>query len=183
MVSSLAISTGRCGTTSNPEQRRDGGPAARARGVLIGGLVLIAAGVSLMLVVGRLERGLETNGERIYFTGRNDAGERVGYAGAPFTGMGGGALSCASCHGGDARGGRHRMHMVVMDAPDIRWSAPAAEAHEEDGRHGDHDLATFRLAVVDGRHPDGEPLSDLMPRWRLSDRDLADIAAYLQTLE
>ncbi len=154
----------------------------RAIGVLIGGLALIAAGVTLMLVVGQLDRSFESNGERIYFTGRNDEGERIAYSGAAFTGMGG-ALGCASCHGGDAEGGRHRMHMLVMDAPNIRWSALTAEAHEEGGHEGQYDLATFRLAVVDGRHPDGEPLSDLMPRWELSESDLADLAAYLQSLD
>lgn len=156
----------------------------RAGGVLVIGLAMIAAGVALVLVVGRFDRSFEMNGERIYFTGQNDAGERIAYSGAPFTGMGPGALSCASCHGRDAEGGRHRMHMLVMDAPDIRWSALAAGAHEEeDGHEGEYDLATFRLAVVDGRHPDGEPLSDLMPRWQLSEKDLSDLAAYLQSLD
>jgi cytochrome c oxidase subunit 2 len=155
----------------------------RAGGVLVIGLAMIAAGVALMLVAGRLDRGFETNGERIYFTGRNEAGERIAYSGAPFTGMGSGALSCASCHGGGAGGGRHRMHMLVMDAPDIRWSTLAAEAHEEGGHEREYDLATFRLAVGGGRHPDGEPLSDLMPRWQLSEKDLTDLARYLRSLD
>ena len=154
----------------------------RASGILAGGLALIAAGVALMLVVGRLDRSFETNGEWIYFTGRNEEGERIAYSGAAFPGASAGALSCASCHGRDAEGGRHRMFMLVMDAPDIRWSTLAADAHEG-GHDGAYDLATFRLAAVEGRHPDGEPLSDLMPRWQLSNRDLADLAAYLQSLD
>jgi len=158
----------------------------RSSGVLIGGLVLLAGGVALMVVASGLDRSFDTNGERIYFTGSNEQGEPIAYSGAAFPGASSGALGCASCHGGDAEGGRHRMHMLVMDAPDIRWSALAGEAgreHDNDDEHGEYDLAAFRRAVVEGRHADGEPLSDLMPRWRLSDGNLADLAAYLQSLD
>jgi cytochrome c oxidase subunit II len=158
----------------------------RANGILVGGLTLLALGIALMVIVGELDRSYETNGERIYFTGKNEEGERIAYSGAPFPGVGAGALGCASCHGGDAEGGRHWMHMLVMDAPDIRWSALAGEAgdgHDDGDEHGEYDLAAFGVAVVEGRHPGGEPLSDLMPRWKLSDRDLADLAAFLQSLD
>lgn len=128
-------------------------------------------------------------GEQIYFTAINEDGDRIRYRGGPSAGMMmGGVLSCASCHGPDARGGRHVMHMDVMDAPDIRWSALGGEGHgEEDGRAHDHeeeyDLATFRRAVVEGEHPNGDPLSEDMPRWRMSDESLEALANYLQSLE
>jgi mono/diheme cytochrome c family protein len=82
--------------------------------------------------------------------------------------------------------------MQTMDAPDIRWSVLAggmagehdgeteAGGHEETG--DGYDLGTFRLAVVEGRHPDGALLSSNMPRWNISDEDLADLAEYLETL-
>lgn len=129
----------------------------------------------------------DSNGERIYFTAINEQGERIRYRGGPDLGgmMMGGYLTCASCHGPDARGGLHVMHMETMDAPDIRWSALAAH-EEEEGAHQDehagYDLETFRLAVVEGQHPDGEPLDRDMPRWRMDEQDLADLAAYLQSL-
>jgi hypothetical protein len=44
-------------------------------------------------------------------------------------------------------------------------------------------LKPERLAVVAGAHPNGEPLSEEMPRWQMSDADLRDLAAYLQSLE
>ncbi|MCL7453086.1 MAG: c-type cytochrome [Anaerolineae bacterium] len=129
----------------------------------------------------------DSNGERIYFAAVNDQDERIRYSGGPDLGgmMMGGYLTCASCHGPDARGGVHVMHMETMDAPDIRWSALAAHEEEEEihqDEHEDYDLETFRLAVVEGRHPDGEPLSSDMPRWRMEDQDLADLAEYLQSL-
>lgn len=37
------------------------------------------------------------------------------------------------------------------------------------------------MAVVEGLHPGGEPLNDEMPRWEMSDDDLADLAEYLQS--
>jgi|GEM_PF-821399 len=146
------------------------------------------------------------NGERIYFTGTSEGSGNIDYTGGPDIGgmMMGGQLSCASCHGPNARGGEHRMHMEIMDAPNIRWDALAghgSEGHEEgedahaeeEAEHaeedehaaeeGGYDLETFRRAVVAGVHPDGEPLSEDMPRWQISDSDLRDLAAYLQSLE
>lgn len=84
------------------------------------------------------------------------------------------------------------MHMVVMDAPDIRYVALSSEADEHDGEHngdehddahGEYDLEAFRRAVVEGRHPNGDPLSREMPRWQLDDEDLSDLFDYLRSLE
>ena len=79
------------------------------------------------------------------------------------------------------------MHMQVMDAPDIRWSALAAEdEHKAEDEHGEahagFDLETFGLAVVEGQHADGQSLNGDMPRWNLSDDDLADLMEYLKSL-
>lgn len=160
-------------------------------------LTLILAGCGLRLV-GRAEPGtgwyagaFDSNGERIYFTATNEDGERIRSSGGPQMGMMmGGVFSCASCHGPDGRGGMHAMHMQVMDAPDIRWSVLSGESQTSDSEHDDgheHDhegysIENFRMAVVEGSHPDGEPLSDDMPRWRMSDSDLEDLAEYLMTL-
>lgn len=131
------------------------------------------------------------NGEKIYFTATNLEGDRIAYRGGPnFGGMMGSYLTCAACHGPEARGGVHFMHMQTMDAPDIRFVAlsgeagehdePQAEGHEEE--HAGYDLEDFRLAVIDGQHPDGESLDRDMPRWRMSDQDLADLFAFLKSI-
>ena len=133
----------------------------------------------------------ETNGEKIYFTAINENGERISYRGGNSFGgmMGGGPLACASCHGPDARGGVHTMHMDVMDAPDIRYSALSGDASVEEhgdddhaNEHNKYDLAAFRLAVVEGKHPDGDNLSRDMPRWLMEDDDLEDLFEYLKSL-
>jgi cytochrome c oxidase subunit II len=40
----------------------------------------------------------------------------------------------------------------------------------------------FRTAVVQGKHPDGDTLNEIMPRWQMSDQDLEDLFTYLKTL-
>ena len=117
----------------------------------------------------------DSNGERIYFTATSESGAEITYTGGPSSsgwmmGGGGGHMACASCHGPDGRGGVHSMGMMqVMDAKDIRWSV----------LEGEFDTEKFRAAVVEGQDPDGTQLSTDMPRWTISDDDLADLIAYL----
>jgi mono/diheme cytochrome c family protein len=138
----------------------------------------------------------DSNGERLYFTATSDRGTTITYTGGPVSGMmmGAGYLACASCHGPDGRGGVHTMMgMQTMNAPDIRWSVLSGEMEgehggetETEGGHGDgdsgYDFDTFRLAVVEGKHPDSTSLSSNMPRWNIGDEDLADLVDYLKTL-
>ncbi len=114
--------------------------------------------------------------------------------------MTGDRLACVSCHGLDAKGGKHKMHNDVMDAPDIRWSALANHHHEEasgegktghghesektseegENHHETYDFEDFKNAVENGRHPDGDKLDENMPRWKISDLDLRDLMEYLR---
>lgn len=163
-------------------------------------LPMVAGGVGLVLFVfvsscanGENvggDRSFGSNGERIYLTATSDRGEEIDHDGGRGAGgtMSSGSLSCASCHATDARGGTHRMHMDVMDAPNIRWVAldvadehSGSDAAEDD--HGGYDLEAFRAAVVDGVHGDGDRLSADMPRWSMSEADLRDLAAYLRSFE
>jgi cytochrome c553 len=119
-----------------------------------------------------------SNGERIYFTATSDRGTEITYTGGPSSngwmlGGGGGNLACASCHGPDGQGGVHSMGMMqTMDAKDIRWSTLEDEFDQE----------KFRLAVEEGQDPDGTQLSTDMPRWMMSDEDIADLIEFLKTL-
>jgi hypothetical protein len=81
------------------------------------------------------------------------------------------------------------MHMQIMDAPDIRYSTLSGETGEhEEGEDGhtqetsEYDLEDFRMAVVERKHPDGEYLSQDMPRWQINDQDLADLFTFLKSL-
>jgi len=161
-------------------------------GVLLLGSLLLAActtplGGSSRPGTAWAPGSFSSNGEQIYFASIDERGNQIAYTGGPSMGgmMSGGYLACVSCHGPNARGGVHTMGMQTMDAPDIRWSALAAMEAEEEGLppgQGSYDLETFRLAVVEGQHPDGDSLSNDMPRWKMDDQDLADLASYLQSL-
>ena len=128
-----------------------------------------------------------SNGEQIYFTGTDQKGQRISYTGGPNFGgmMMGSYLTCAACHGPDAHGARHVMHMEVMDAPAIYFNALNSMMAEEVGgtqAAGGYTLQDFRTAVIDGKHPDGDELSNDMPHWKMSDEDLADLFAFLKTI-
>jgi len=141
-------------------------------------------------------RNFSSNGEMIYFTATNKQGERISYTGGPSSGglMMGSQVTCESCHGANARGGTHMMHMDVMDAPDIRFQTLRGESDEtSDGlenhddehaqEHAGYDLETFRQAVVEGKHPNGEPLDRDMPRWTIEDDDLNDLFEFIKSLD
>ena len=130
------------------------------------------------------------NGERIYFAATSARGTQITYRGPNFGDMMMGSyLTCAACHGPYADGGRHTMHMQVMDAPSITYAALSGDHAEEGGdkadmhdEHGEYGLEQFRQAVIEGKHLDGEALDANMPRWQMSDEDLADLLAFLKSL-
>ena len=73
------------------------------------------------------------------------------------------------------------MHMWVMDAPDIRYAALRTMS-ELNGRLRPYDIDDFRQQVEQGRHPDGEEVKAHMPRWKMSEANLADLFAFLKAL-
>ncbi|MBN1454171.1 MAG: hypothetical protein JW963_24350 [Anaerolineales bacterium] len=159
--------------------------------LILGSILLVACGI--YWPVSMSPRGMgpvsyrdyASNGEQIYFTATNNRGEYILYSDGPgFGGMMGGRLACVSCHGEDGRGGLHWMHMQRMDAPDIRYSALIND-HDEDAEEmpmDEYELDTFRNAVVLGQHPDGDSFNSDMPRWEMSDADLADLLDFLKVL-
>lgn len=133
------------------------------------------------------------NGARIYFTRTSERGTAITSSGGStfgggmmgggmFTGAYGQQLTCASCHGPEARGGTHRMHMRTMEAPDIRFLALSVMP-EMKGRKSPYGIDDFRATLSQGRHPDGEEVKADMPRWQMGDADLADLFAFLKALK
>ena len=76
---------------------------------VIGVVALMVVVIAIGLLWGAFANGFSSNGERIYFTGSNEGGVRITYRGGPAFGSPGmmmnTQLSCASCHGVNARGG------------------------------------------------------------------------------
>ena len=152
--------------------------------VMVGGFLIVLFGLLLTACAPPMQPAgtawgtgaFASNGERIYFTSTSESGSPITYTGGPTSGRGmmmGGQLACSSCHGPSGQGGKHNMGMMqTMDAKDIRWSTLSPE----------FDAEKFHQAVVKGEDPDGTQLNSDMPRWNISDADLADLIVFLKTL-
>lgn len=125
-------------------------------------------------------RTFSSNGERIYFTGKNGAGELIAFTGGGMRSHMHGN-TCASCHGKDRAGGLRMYPAFWVIAP-----ALTAEALFGDhGDHGDHDSYSreaLKIAIEQGLEPSGDKLNSIMPRWVMSASDLNDLVDYLSTL-
>ena len=87
------------------------------------------------------------------------------------------SLPCGSCHAPDGRGVAEG---TVVPA-DVRWSALSRP--RATGRlRARYDDALLRRALTHGIDASENPLSPVMPRYRMSDADLADLIAYLRRL-
>lgn len=117
-----------------------------------------------------------STGERIYLTGVGADGQDIPRTATRVSQgslmMGGGG--CGSCHGADGRGGTIRMMMgTAVKVPDITYAALTGAAFTD---------ATIRTAIRNGLDESGKPLDEAMPRWQMSDTDLAATIAYLRVL-
>lgn len=119
----------------------------------------------LGLAVGGGADGPLANGERIYGEGR-------GARGRPVENSLNLAAGCASCHGRDGRGRAFAGGLLDI--------TPGALARA--GSRPPYTAETLRAAIRNGVDPAGRLLDPLMPRWRLRERDLNDLLAYLRTL-
>lgn len=117
-----------------------------------------------------------SNGERIYFTAKSERGAEITDTGGPSSNgwmMKGGRLAGVSCHGPNGRKGRHSMGMMqMMDSKEVRWSVLQPEFNAE----------KFKLAVVKSQSPDGTLLKPGMPRWNISNDNIADLIVFLKPL-
>jgi len=107
------------------------------------------------------------NGQSIFQTGRDSDGLQI-VAKPP-------ALypKCAACHRADGSGGMHLPGGAV--SADLRYKALVTEQKPP------YNLALLERAIATGSDNTGQPLNRVMPRWRLSKRDLHDVAYYVLT--
>lgn len=107
------------------------------------------------------------NGRSIFQTGRNLAGTQITAQSTPMFNR------CSACHRADGSGGKHLAGGEV--SADLRHQALVTDQHHP------YDLALLERAIATGIDNDGEKLDPVMPRWRLSQRDLHDVAEYVLT--
>jgi mono/diheme cytochrome c family protein len=126
-----------------------------------------------------------SNGERIYFDGTSETGPAITARLAGMHRMPASQMSCAVCHGEDARGGTVRMMMSTVEAPAIRWEHLTEEQRDDEHgkEHPVYTVDTFKQAVTEGLDPSGEELHWMMPRWDMTEAQLDDLVAYLQSLD
>jgi mono/diheme cytochrome c family protein len=108
------------------------------------------------------------NGKAIFQTGRDLAGTNVGMAQKPPV------PACAACHRANGAGGMR-----------VSRSATSADLrHANLVTHQKHPYtqALLERAISTGIDNDGKKLDSAMPRWKMSKRDLHDVAAYVLSL-
>ena len=92
------------------------------------------------------------------------------------------SLPCAGCHGKDGRGRSEG----GVSPPNVRWDAltrPYEVTATLGRRRGPYTAPLVVRAVTMGVDASGQRLDPVMPRYRLSQRDAADLVAYLRTLD
>ena len=108
-----------------------------------------------------------TNGHAIYMTGKDLTGIRISAQTKPLHGY------CAACHRANGSGGMHLPGGAV--SADLRHNALVTTQHPP------YTLPLLERAISTGIDNQGKPLDPVMPRWQLSQRDLHDVALFVQT--
>ena len=90
--------------------------------------------------------------------------------------MGGGG--CVSCHGTDREGGRLLPSFWQM-APSLTAHALTGDHGHEGHEHDGYNAESLATAITDGTRPDGSAIGAGMPRWSMSEQNLAALVDYL----
>lgn len=124
----------------------------------------------------------EQVGKRIFFEGRGAGDEIFAYFGRDNVRMPAVLLPCANCHGHDGTG---RPEGGVVP-PNITWqnlTKSYGHRHPNGREHGPFDEDAISGAVSGGTDPAGNKLDPLMPRYEMSQDDMAALVAFLKQLE
>lgn len=105
------------------------------------------------------------NGRAIFQTGKDLNGLQIVAQSQPLFNK------CSACHRADGSGGMH-LHNGVVSA-DLRHRALVIEQKHP------YTLRLLERAIATGVDNEGQKLNPMMPRWKLSQRDLHDVAQYV----
>lgn len=104
------------------------------------------------------------DGRAIFQTGKDLSGVQIVAQGQPLFNK------CSACHRADGSGGM-RLPDGALSA-DLRHRALIEQQHP-------YTLPLLERAISTGVDNDGQKLDPIMPRWKLSQRDLHDVAQYV----
>ncbi len=125
----------------------------------------------------------ELRGKQIYFEGTSPGGEDItALVGAALTPVPAQVVPCSGCHGDDGRG---RPEGGVLPS-DVTWSylsKPYGHIHRYGREHPAFTEESLARSILDGTDPAGNVMDTAMPRYLLSEVDMADLVAYLKRLE
>lgn len=120
-------------------------------------------------------------GEALFQRGEIAAGSSVAI-GTPPIPVAAELFACGNCHGSDGRG----LQEAGVVAPELRWSRLSRPYPVLAGRfrlRPAYDRERFVQALRDGVDSAGQQLATAMPRYRLSEREISALIAYLQALD
>lgn len=110
-----------------------------------------------------------SNGQDIFQTGKDAYGTQIIAQRKPLK------SSCAACHRPNGMGG--------IQFPNGPMSADLRHKSLVIDQKPPYTLALVERAISKGIDNQGKPLDPVMPRWKLSKRDLHDVASYVLTLK
>jgi ABC-type branched-subunit amino acid transport system substrate-binding protein len=144
-------------------------------------IVIILAGIMPAHSAELSEQALR--GKRIYVGGESESGTPINALVARGgTSISASILPCVGCHGDDGKG---RPEGGVVP-PDITWNKlTASYGHEHAyGRsHPAFDERSVAAAIIAGIDPANNALDAAMPKYDISEADMADLIVYLQHIE
>lgn len=123
----------------------------------------------------------EERGRSIYIEGVSPSGGEIVAVMGEGVEVPASAMPCSSCHGRDGRG---RPEGGVTPS-DLTWDSltrPYGVTHPSGRKHPPYDERSLKKAIAMGLDPAGNSLHVAMPRFRLSQQDMADLIAYMKTL-
>lgn len=124
----------------------------------------------------------EARGKQLYLTGVSPSGQPVkALVGSESTELSGTDVPCAGCHGEDGRG-RPEGGIVPTDITFEYLTLAYGHRHDNGRKHAAFTADTLAAAIAGGIDPAGNQLDSIMPRYRLSAADSADLIAYLKRL-
>lgn len=122
----------------------------------------------------------EKRGKQVYTQGTSASGKEIlAYIGDASLEVPGSAMACANCHGLDGKG---KPEGGVVPS-NVTWGAltkPYAVTQAGGRTRPPYTERALALAVTRGLDPAGNKLLNVMPRYQMSDEDLADLVAYIK---
>lgn len=118
-----------------------------------------------------------SDGERIYFTGRNDEGDLI-QAIVDRSGLKDREkeITCALCHGNDRKGHRNP---IPEFGPFVAPSLTRESLLKSSRKRPAYDRASLAKSIRLGKSTSGKALHHPMPRWQLNERDMDALIRYL----